>query len=94
MNAVMKEAEESKNKNKELEAKQEIFQANSASILRALMAAEMGGAKPKVEIITWDEASGSEGLFKAAEIARAENLKIKKEHQNRHRNPNDRRLVI
>jgi len=93
MNAVMKEAEESKNKIKELEAKQEILQANAASVLRALMAAEMG-AKPQVKIIAWNSDEGPEGLFKAAEIARAENQKRERDHQNRHRNPNDRRLVI
>jgi hypothetical protein len=74
-----KEAEESKKKMKEIEAKQEILQANAASVLRALMAAEMG-AKPKVEIITWNAKEGSEALFKAAGIARAENQKREKEH--------------
>ena len=75
-----KEAEESKKKMKELEAKQEIFQANSASILRALMAVEMG-AKPKVEIISWNAKDGPEGLFAAAEMARAENQKRERHHQ-------------
>jgi integrase len=94
MNAVMKDAEESKNKIKELAAKQEILQANAASILRALMAAEMG-AKPKVEIISWNAKEGSEGLFKAAAIARAENQKREREHQQqRHHDLNERQLVI
>lgn len=90
-----KEAEESKKRLEELEAKQEILQANAASVLRALMAAEMGAKPPQVEIITWNSnKEGSEGLFKAAEIARAENQKREKEHQEKHHNPNNRRLVI
>jgi hypothetical protein len=40
------------------------------------------GAKPRVEIITWNEdKEGSEALFKAAAIARAENQKREREHQ-------------
>jgi integrase len=74
-----KEAEKSKKKMRELEAKQEILQANSASFFKALMAAELG-LKPKVEIITWNAKEGSEGLFAAAEIARGENQKREKEH--------------
>jgi integrase len=77
--AAIIEAEESKKKMKELEAKQEILQANSASFLKALMAAELG-LKPKVEMITWNAGDGSEALFKAAGIARAENQKREKEH--------------
>ncbi len=50
-----KEAEETKKRLEELAAKQEILQANAASILRALMTAEVTGAKPRVEIITWKE---------------------------------------
>jgi hypothetical protein len=71
-------------KMQELEAKQEILQANAAS------------AKPPqvVEIITWRADEGSEGLFKAAEIARAENQKRERKYQQRHHNPSDRRLVI
>ena len=89
-----KEAEESKKRLEELEAKQEILQANAASVLRALMAAEMG-AKPQVEIITWNpDKEGSEALFKAAAIARAKNQKREREHQQRHHDLNDRRLVI
>jgi hypothetical protein len=65
---------------KEIEAKQEILQANAASFLKALMAAEMG-AKPKIEIITRNTEEGSKGLFKAAEIARAENQKRERQHQ-------------
>jgi hypothetical protein len=73
----------------ELEAKQEILQANSASLVNALMAAEVG-LKPKVEIITWDKASGPETLFAAAEKARAENQKREREHQQRHHELNQR----
>jgi hypothetical protein len=78
-----REAAETKNKMKELAAQQEILQANSASFFSALMAAEVG-LKPKVQIITWDKASGPEALFAAAEKARAENQKSEREHQQRH----------
>jgi len=88
-----REAEEIKRRLEELTAKQEILQANAASVLRALMAAEMR-AKPRVEIITWNaDKEGSEGLFKAAELARAENQKREREHQ-RHHDLSDHRLVI
>jgi integrase len=88
-----KEAEESKKRLEELEAKQEILQANAASVLRALMAAEMG-AKPQVEIITWNpDKEGSEALFNAAAIARAENQKREREHQQRRHNPNNSHLI-
>jgi integrase len=79
-----REAEESKKKLQELEAKQEILQANAASVFRALMAAEMGVKQPRVEIIGWNEKEGSEALFKTAEIAKAENEKRDKEHRQRH----------
>ena len=88
-NKIMQEAEASKKKMQELEAKQEILQANSASFLRALTSVEVGG-KPKVEIITWNATDGSETLFKAAEIARAENRKREREHQQRHHELNQR----
>jgi integrase len=78
-----KEAEETKKRLEELAAKQEILQANSASVLRALMAAEVG-VKPQVEIITYNAKDGREGLFAAAEMARAENQKRQREHQQRH----------
>jgi hypothetical protein len=48
------------------------------------------GGKPKVEIITWNATDGSEALFKAAEIARAENRKREREHQQRHHELNQR----
>lgn len=91
-----KEAEETKKRLEELAAKQEILQANAASILRALMTAEVTRAKPRVEIITWnEEKEGSEAVFKAAAIARAKNQKGGREHQHqRHHGLNDRRLVI
>ena len=89
-----REAEETKKRLEELAAKQEILQANAASVLRALVGAEMG-AKPQVEIITWNaDKEGSEGLFRAAELARAENQKREREHHQRHHDLNDRRLVI
>jgi hypothetical protein len=87
-----KEAEESKKRLEELEARQEIIQANTASVFRALIAET--GAKPQVELITWNTDKGSEGLLKAAEIARAENQAREKEHQQRHHNLNNRCLVI
>ncbi len=89
-----KEAEESKKKMQELEAKQEILQANAANVLGTLMAAEMGAKPPRLEIITWNSDKGSEGLFKAAEITRAKNQARERDHQQRHHNPNNRRLVI
>jgi hypothetical protein len=86
-----KEAEESKKRLEELEAKQEILQANSASVLRALMAAEVGiKPLPQVQLITLNADKGSEGLFAAAEIARAENQKREREHQQRHQELNQR----
>jgi site-specific recombinase XerC len=78
------EAEETKKKLKELEARQQISDANSKSMLDALMAAQ-AGVKAKVEIITWHAEDGLEGLFAATEIARAENQKRQKEHQRRHK---------
>ena len=69
---------------KELEAKHEILQANSASVLNALMAAEMGIKSPEVKLITWRSDKGQEepdGLFEAAAIARAENEAREKKQQ-------------
>jgi hypothetical protein len=79
-----KEAEESKKRLEELEAKHEIFQANTASVLNALMATEMGIKSPQVKIIAWNVNEGSEGLLKAAAIARAENEAREKKHQQKH----------
>jgi Asp-tRNA(Asn)/Glu-tRNA(Gln) amidotransferase C subunit len=88
------EAEETKKKLEELEAKQEILQANAANVFRALMREDMKVKSPPVEIITWNAKEGSEGLFKAAAIARAENQKREMEHQQRHHDLNNRRPVI
>ena len=52
------------------------------------MAAEEG-VKAQVEIITYDTKDGTEGLFAAAEMARAENQKRDREHQQRHRELNE-----
>jgi hypothetical protein len=90
MEAATREAEESKKRLEELEAKQEILQANAASVFRALMLDEMGIKSP-VEIITWNADKGSEDLFKAAAMARAVNEAREKEHQQRHHNNNGRR---
>ena len=79
-----KEAEESKKRLEELEAKHEILQANTASVLNALMATEMGIKSPQVKIIAWRPDEGQEGLFEAAAIARAENESREKEHQQKH----------
>jgi integrase len=86
--AAMIETEESKKKLQVLEAKQEILQANTASVLRALMATEMGAKPQQVEIIAWNakEEGGSEGLFKAAAMARARNEARENEHQQRYHN--------
>jgi hypothetical protein len=54
------------------------------------MSVEVGGGKPKVEIITWNATDGSEALFAAAEKARAENQKREREHQQRHHELNQR----
>ena len=78
------EAEEAKKRLEELEAKQEILQANTASVLNVLMTAEMGIKPPPVKIIAWNVNEGSEGLLKAAAIARAENEAREKEHQQKH----------
>jgi hypothetical protein len=79
-----KEAEESKKRLEELEAKHEILQANTASVLNALMATEMGIKSPEVKIITWRSDEGQEGLFQAAAIARAKNEAREKKHQQMH----------
>ena len=79
-----REAEQTKRELAELKAKQDILQANTASVLNALMAAEMGIKSPGVKIIAWRSGEGQEGLFEAAAIARAENEAREKEHQRRH----------
>ena len=80
-----KEAEESKKRLEELEAKHEILQANSASVLNALMAIEMGIKSPEVKIITWSsDDEGHKSLLEAAAIARAENEAREKEHKQKH----------
>lgn len=79
-----KEAEESKKRLEELEAKQEILQANTASVLNALMATQMGIKSPEVKIIAWRSEEGQEGLFEAAAIARTENEAREIEHQQKH----------
>jgi hypothetical protein len=86
LQAQLKEAEESKKRLEELEAKHEILQANTASVLNALMAAEMGikSPLPQVKIIAWRSDEGQEGLFEAAAIARAENEAKEKEHHQKH----------
>jgi len=82
--ATAKEAEQTKQELAELKAKQEILQANTASVLNALMATEMGVKSPEVKIITWRSDEGQESLFDAAAIARAENEAREKEHQQKH----------
>jgi transcription initiation factor TFIIIB Brf1 subunit/transcription initiation factor TFIIB len=79
-----KEAEESKKRIEELEAKHEILQANTASVLNALMAAEGGIKSPQVKIIAWRSDEGQEDLFEAAAVARAENEAREKEHRQKH----------
>jgi hypothetical protein len=76
-----KEAEESKKRLEDLEAKHDILQANTASVLKALMAAEMGIKPPPVKIIAWGSDEEHKGLFEAAAIARAENEVREKEHK-------------
>jgi hypothetical protein len=48
------------------------------------MAAEVG-MKPKVEIITYRAEDGSEGLLKAAELAKAKNQKRQEAYNQRQR---------
>jgi integrase len=81
---TINEANETRRKLEEVQAKQEILQANTASVLNALMAAEMGIKSPEVKIIAWRSDEGQEGLFEAAAIARAENEAREKEHQQKH----------
>jgi hypothetical protein len=81
---TINEAEESKKRLEELEAKHEILQANTATVLNALIAAELGIKSPQVKIIAWRSDEGHKGLFEAAAIARAENEAREKEHQLRH----------
>jgi hypothetical protein len=84
LQAPLKEAEESKKRLEELEAKHVILQANTASVLNALMAAEMGIKLPPAKIIAWRSDEGHEGLFEAAAIARAENEAREKKHKQKH----------
>jgi hypothetical protein len=77
--AAAREAEETKKEIEEIKAKMEIFQANVSSYFRTLLP-YTGSTQCRrrrlepVEIIAWnEEESGSEGLFKAAAIARARN---------------------
>ena len=81
---LQKKLKSQKKRLEELEAKQEILQANTGSVLSALMATEMGIKSPEVKIIAWRSDEGQEGLFKAAAIARAENEFREKEHQQKH----------
>jgi hypothetical protein len=84
LQAQLKDAEESKKRLEELEAKYEILQANTASVLKALMATEMGIKSPEMKIIAWRSDEGQEGLFEAAAIARAENEAREKKHNEKH----------
>jgi hypothetical protein len=67
-----------------LEAKHEILQANTASVLNTLMATEMGIKSPQVKIIAWRSDEGHKGLLEAAAVARAENEAREKKHQQKH----------
>ena len=82
--ATTKESEETKKEIAQLRAEQEIIKANAASYVEALMAAEVG-MKPKVEIITYRAEDGSEGLLKAAELAKIKNQKRQEEYNQRQR---------
>ena len=79
-----REAEQTKRELAELKAKQDILQANTASVLNALMATQMGIKSPEVKIIAWRSEEGQAGLIEAAAIARAENEAREKEHQQKH----------
>jgi hypothetical protein len=84
LQAQLKDAEGSKKRVEELEAKQEILQANTTSVLNALMAAELGIKSPEVKIIAWRSDEGQEGLLEAGAIARAENEAREKKHKQKH----------
>ena len=84
LQSQLKEAEESKKRLEELKSKHEILQANTASVLNALMATQMGIKSPEVKIIAWRSDEGQESLFEAAAIARAENEAREKKHQQKH----------
>jgi integrase len=81
---IMGELTEKDKRLTELEAKYEILQANSASVLNALMAAEMGVKSPEVKLIGWNLKDGQEGLLEAAAMAKAENEAREKKHQQSH----------
>ena len=81
-----KEAVESKNKIRELEAQQEILMANTSAVLKHLMMRENNNnpasalsVSNTIELITWNKDEGPESLFQAAELARIENQKRKQE---------------
>jgi hypothetical protein len=80
-NETKNESEQTKKEFEELKAKMEILQANSSNVFEHLKGMKRRGS---VQIIAWNEESGSEGLFKAAAIARARNEAREKEHQRRY----------
>jgi hypothetical protein len=83
-----KEAVESKNKLRELEAQQEILMANTSAVFKHLMGIENKTNNPAasalsvsntIELITWNKDEGSESLFRAGELARIKNQKRKQD---------------
>jgi integrase/recombinase XerD len=85
-----KEAEQRTKEFEEMKAKMEILQANVSSYLRASLPYTGSPRRQEepLQIIAWNEESGSEGLFKAAAIARAKNEAREKEHQRRYHRHN------
>ena len=83
---AVKEDEQRTKKFEELKAKMEILQANFSSYLRASFPYTGSPRRPQepLQIRAWNEESGSEGLFKAAAIARARNEAGEKKHQEWH----------
>jgi len=78
-----------------LESKQEILQANTASVLNALMAAEMGIKSPQVKIIAWRPDEGQEGLLEAARL-QEQRMKLERRITNKSitNNNNDNKNLI
>jgi hypothetical protein len=83
---ALHESEQRAKEFEELKAKMEILQANFSSYLRASLPYTGSPRRPQepLQIIACNEESGSEGLFKAAAIARARNEAREKEHQEWH----------
>jgi hypothetical protein len=86
--AAIKEAAQKNKEFEEMKAEMEILKANSSAVVeyftsRTMLSARRPQEKKPLQIIMYNEESGSEGLFKAA-IARARNEAGEKKHQEWH----------